>query len=636
MSSFVKVSTIPGVQSTQNIQGPGSFGVSQNNIYIFGNRKAIVSPATTLPIPIPAAGYPYYELYQVYELPEAVTFDGNSLVSYFDQCGFTVGWGNSVEQELLNCSLVDNTTYASLTRSIIYYTGSSTIVETMVGSNIVGTFDDTTADIQGTIITAETGSFTISGVVYDSYIVVESAGFATITAADNITFSFIDYSIGQPNPATTEPFIMNLYHAVASASIPDASSNPNRTVSTPKIYFSILPDASHSAYFGPSATPASLVAPTAVNGSVLTFASTIDNSYLIPQSELGTSTITQGTGPTLATGTIESSEINGGSILVTMKDVTGTFLITGVCTLTLDAGQTLGLLQSTLFASLNISLQQLAIPYEISLTTDITTKYKTILDYITTINRAQYSVNGQAICQAVFARIGISDSEALSDLPTNVNSWMYEPVFYNYQPAVSDIVLTAGMVAASYAMVIGSNVFPINPQGGIVLNSLPVSAKSKGTSVQVGSYADSIQKLGWNVVAVNTNLRPFVIAPRTGQTTIPGTSTPDTEFYPEYLWQTIDYCRLASIMFLQSIGLGQIRQTPINLKRIKGELYTIMNGIADAGLIEPVGASQIVVEQDASNPLGIDVTISIQVVPGLYFAYVTFNVFSSLITITTE
>ena len=302
----------------------------------------------------------------------------------------------------------------------------------------------------------------------------------------------------------------------------------------------------------------------------------------------------------------------------------------------LDASQTLGVSQSEVFAAQNISLQQLAIPYEISTNAMITTTYKTIFDYVTQLNLPQYSVNGQAICQAVFARIGISDVSAFNTLPTNVDSWMYEPVFYNYIPGVSDITLTAAMVSAAYAMVVGSNIYPLNPQGGIVVNALPVKSTEKSTSVMVGSYADSIQKLGWNVISVNTNLQPYIIAPRTGQTTLPGTPTPDTEFYPEYLWQTIDYCRLTAIQYLQSLGLSQIRQTPSKMKQIKGSLYSIFSDISLAGLIMPIDSSQIVVVQDETNPLGIDVTVSIQVVPGLYFAYVTFNVFSSLVTITTS
>ncbi len=628
---FVKTTTIPGVQSTQAIMGPGSFGVSQNNIFIFGNRRDILSAESTLPIPVPSAGYPFYQMYETYQLPELYTFDGNALVSYFDKCGFSVGWGHSAEQTILGVSAVDVTTLASDTQAIVYYSSSSDLVSPMVGSSVVGTFNDTTSSVTGTIVSAETGEFTIGSSTYDSYIILESVDFASITIGDSISFSFTDYSIAAPNPAETEPFIMNLYHAANSANVPDGSSNPNRTLSTPKVYFSILPDAANSGVFGPTGSTINLNGPTSVSGEVLAFSSSIDNAYLIPLSEVGSSTITQSS----ATGTIESSEINGDTIFVTLKDVTGTFVNTTACTMDLDAGKTIGSFQQELFATLNISLQQLAIPYEISSSSQITTTYKVIFDHVIALNEAKYSVNGQAICQAVFARIGISDVEAFNTLPTNVNSWMYEPVFYNYRPSVSDIIISAGNVASAYAMVIGSNVYPINPQAGIILNSLPV-VSTKPTSVRVGGYADMIQKLGWNVIAVNTNKKPYVIAPRTGQTTIPGTPTPDSEFYPEYLWQTIDYCRLSAIMYLQSLGLGQIRQTPSVMKRIKGDLYSIMSNISTAGLVKPLESSQIIVVQDETNPLGIDVTISMQVTPGLYFAFVTFNVFSSLVTITKE
>ena len=627
--AFNKTTTIPGVQSTQQLMGPGSFGVSQNNIFIFGNRRSKAATETTLPIPSPASGYPQYEYYKTYELPEFCVFDGNALVSYFSSCGFTTGWGYSSEFTVDGASYVDITTLASKNRAIVYYSSESNVLSNLVGSGISGTFDDITANKQGTMIEAQTGSFIVSGITYDSYVVLQSNDFASITAGDNIKYTYTDYSASVPNPETTEPFIMNLYYAAASANIPDATSNPNRTVSTPRVFFSILPDSANSGVFGPTGATITLPTPSAVSGSTITFTSSGDNLYLIPRSELGVTKISQGA----TYGTVASAELSGGKLVVTLKDISGTFTTSSACSMVLDSGVTCGTYQIEYFANRNKSLQQIAMPYEISTAAHITTTYKSIFDHVNELNQPKHSVNGQAICQIAYARIGITDIEALNTLPTNVNSWQHQPIFYNYVAKIGDANLTAGNVAAAYAMVIGSNVYPINPQGGIVLNSLPIASGETGSAVSIGGYADMIQKLGWNVVAVSTNMQAFVVAPRTGQITLPGLPTPDNEFYPEYLWQTIDYCRLTAIQYLQSLGLGQIRQTPSVMKRIKGDLFAQFSRIATAGLIKPMSSSQIIVKQDESNPLGIDVDISLQVTPGLYFSYVKFSVFSSLVTI---
>lgn len=636
-SPFVKTTTIPSIQGYQQIKQAPQTVTPQNNIFLYGNRRNPTSSETTgLPILQPNVGYPFYEYYKTYQLPSQYVNDGLALLSYFQSCGFSVGYGYSASQTFYGSNTttyVDDTTLASLDQSIVYYKNASSLVAPLVGAQVSGTFEDDTAPATGIFISAEIGTFNVNSDTYDSKIILQSVDFADINNADVITISFTDASILTPDPAQTEPFLMNLYQAALAANIPQ---NENSTTSAPNVYFAFLPNTAKSGYFGPTASAQTLSVPTAQTATTITFAIPSSNVNLIPLSALGNTTITQAV--SLAEGTIVSAQVNGTILIVTLSNITGTFDTTNVCTLHLDATQTIFTFQQKLFANNKISLAQFPMIYPVLSNTDITTTYATAFQYLTAINLPQTSQDGQSVAQIVFGNITIAENLATLTLASNVDNWYYEPVYYPYVPAIGDLPLTTGQLTSAYCMVVGSNVSPLNPQGGVIINGLPVLAnKDYYINVQINGIADQVQKLGWNVIAVNNNQQPYVVNPRTGQTTIPGTSVPDTEFYLEYVPQTVDLLKKNVIVICQASGVGQVRQTPKVLSKLKSDIISVMLDMENDGMLLNVEQNEayVTIIQDPDNPLGIDINIPTQIVPGLEQVYFTINIFSSTTDLTT-
>lgn len=629
MSLFNTNTLIPSVQGSQQIQVSPTLPTPQNNIFIFGNRRP-ATPAETggLPILKPQNGYPLYEYYQTYKLPTQYLNDPTGMLAYFTACGFTVNYGYSATVTLNNVAAVDVTTNAAQNQAILYYTNSAQSVQPLVGKTINGVFTDVTQPtITGDFVSAQVGSFTYLSNTYDSKVIISSSQFATIAVNDQIRIGFINNQNLIPDANRTEPFIMNLYQAIQAALIP---INANSTVATPNVYFAILPDSAKSGLFGPTSSTLALTVPTDVSTDTVTFAIPSSNVAYIPFSPLGNTSITQAT--TAATGIVMSSVVNGGELIVTLGNVSGTFNTTDICSLKLDPTQTVMQFQLIEFASQKISLQQFALPYQVTTSTDITTTYAPAFEYVAQLNTPVYSNNGQGLCFIAFVNISILPNLATMNLPSNTNNYQYEPIYYPYFPAIGDLPLSAGQVAAASAMVFGSNVFPLNPQGGVIINGLPVTAsKSSYLPDAIDGIGDQVMQLGWNAVTVNGQSQAYVINPITGQITYPGLPTPAPQFRYLYVWQSVDYLKLVTNTNCQSLGLGQVRQTPTILSKLKSDEISDMLDMQTAGILQNVqeNESLITITQNASNPTFIDFAIPASIVPGLEGINYMINIISA-------
>ena len=119
---------IPSIQGTQTFTQTAGLPNPQNNIYIFGNRisPGSLTPPTSTPKPvIPNAGFPNYEYYNCYQLPTQYLNDALGMLSYFENCGFSVGYGIDGTIVLNNLNAVDITSLAASQQAILYYTASS-------------------------------------------------------------------------------------------------------------------------------------------------------------------------------------------------------------------------------------------------------------------------------------------------------------------------------------------------------------------------------------------------------------------------------------------------------------------------------------------------------------------------------
>lgn len=625
--------SIPSVQGSQVLKTPPIFaGANQQNIFIYGHRNS-TADVNGLPILMPEAGFPRYEYYKTYPLPANLVSDAPSMLSYFKRCGFNVGYGYVATISLLNASAVDITTFAATQIVRVYYLSSSHLIAPMVGSGITGTFSDTTpvTPITGVFIKAAIGSFTFNSIVYDSYVDLQSSDFATIAANNNISITFNE-PILVPNPLITDEFLLNVYSACQATLIP---TNVNSTVTAPAIYFSVLPDSANSAYFGPATVPKTLTVPTEATADTISFAIPSLNVSLVPLSELGVTTITQAV--SLATGVVESATINGGTLVVTLSNIVGTFDTTNVCTLSLDSSQTVLFNQKDYFAKRGISLRYITCIYEITQASDITTLYADIFNHVAVLNLPASSQDGQGICHVAFGNKTLSKALAPLNLPTNVNNWQYVPIFYNYNSLqIGDIPFTIGQLVSASIAVVGSNVSPNNPQAGVIANGVPVLQNDhKWLGDQIGSASQIIQDLGWNAIAVNNNQQAYFINPITGLTTIPGTSVPNETFSPIYFWDTINQIRLGTIAILKSMGLKNERQTQLVYNSVKTKLISFLMDLELTNQVMNVieNESLLIVKEDSTNSFTVDVIIPTQIVPGLQNVNYTINVFSATVNL---
>jgi hypothetical protein len=635
-----RTSNLPTVQGAQNIIPNPSLPTPQNNMWLFDGRLPVPDTDTDgMPIITPInPNFPTYEYYKCYALPPYLLTNAMGAVEYFKNCGFTVGYGYSNTITLNSVAAVDIVSNASLNQAILYYT-SGALVQSLVGLEVTGSFVDTThSTVTGNLVSASVGSFTYLTVPYAGKIILESSQFATIAVNDVIAISYVNLGITVPDANTTDYFIMDIYQAILAGLIPQDATI---TAATPQIYFSILPDSASSAAFGPSAAPMTLSSPTAVvlnvpaATAIITLAVPSNNVGYVPLTAAGTTTITQGA----AVGTFDHAVVNGAFIDIYVTFTTGTFATGTAIVLNMDPTANVFAFQTKLFATLKISLAVAAFTYEVVTNADINENYPEAFAWIAANNLPQVCTNGQSICQMVFANMSTPYGAAIipGGLANDINTYLYLPVYYNYQPILGELPLGIGQLASAFAMVIASNVYPLNPQGEIIINGLPTPTDSnKWIDVGIGGDADIIQGYGYNPIAVNTTGQAYIIAPRVGQTTLPNLPIVNKEYAQEYLWQTISYLKLGVILIVFAIGLNKVRQNPRIISTLKAQIFNLMMQMDTDGLLLNVAINEqlITVRQDATNPLGIDVRIPTQVVPALKDVYFFIDIFSSTINLT--
>ena len=147
------------VQIDDSLNVPGAVTPSlQNNVYLYGNRMPLVSPAVSLPIPIPAVGYPRFDYYQTYKLNDNLVSDPGALLAYFTNCGYKIEYGYS------GTTTVDNIgAYAPVPATTgqvtLYFAGQSLNLSSIANSPLSGTFTISGTSITGNIVSVNTGTY---------------------------------------------------------------------------------------------------------------------------------------------------------------------------------------------------------------------------------------------------------------------------------------------------------------------------------------------------------------------------------------------------------------------------------------------------------------------------------------------
>ena len=133
----------------------------QNNVFLYGNRRALKSGETFLPIPQPQPGYPVYTYYQTYQLQSNLVTDANSLANWFLNCGYQVSYGLSGP---LNVNNIAGVLPIASNSVILYFNSQLYNTSQLANNNISGnvTLTNGTTNITGNLVSVKNGKFSVT------------------------------------------------------------------------------------------------------------------------------------------------------------------------------------------------------------------------------------------------------------------------------------------------------------------------------------------------------------------------------------------------------------------------------------------------------------------------------------------
>lgn len=148
------------VDNSQNIPTVSQPSL-QNNVFLYGNRRALQSGETSLPIPQPQPGYPIYTYYQTYQLESNLVTDANSLANWFLKCGYQVNYGLSGNLNIANLAGVEIPTSTQLN---LYFNSQIYNTSALANNNISGnvTLSSGSTSIAGSLVSVQNGTFNVT------------------------------------------------------------------------------------------------------------------------------------------------------------------------------------------------------------------------------------------------------------------------------------------------------------------------------------------------------------------------------------------------------------------------------------------------------------------------------------------
>lgn len=612
----------PNISIRTAIQQVGALPSIQATIACVGHRS-LIGGATQLSPLTPAPGYPQLQYFQPFPLP---TFgSGNEALSYMKNLGFTVNYGLSGS---LLFPAPTSVTVNSNSTVTLTYSAQPLNYNLLLQRGITATITQNTSSAAGTFLSASTSNFSITlGSVSGTFVT---------TSADTIVISYINNTLGLPDPNRTEEICMQVFYMYQIMN--EISGGAQYNFIKPSVFLSVLTDRESGGDFGPNPANVSLGIPTATSvqtdGSVyIGYASAPTNAAYVPLSPLGSSALNQLT--SLATGiilgTLPAYTIAGCAFVIHVGPVTGTFDTTHTINLNLDASQTVFVLMD------NTPFTCIVNPYNVATNTDITTNQAEFFNYLSTVNQPTEVEKGHFGVFGVFANTTIPAQSMGSSLPTDVNNDRYTPVYYPYVPNVGEYPQTAAMVSAAVASFFSCNSAPYNPQSSVIIPSLLSSSNTQNRVVLglTGATCSEVAlDLGWSPLCVNSAGQVFPARLVTGQTTLPNTNVEDVEFFPLTTWQIVTYFQQQLYVSLIAAGVKQLRQSPQVLTKVKGVVIAAMMNFQTLGMFEnvPVLAKQVTVTQ-SNIPDTIIIQVPVTVIPELASANVQVGLISSLFTL---
>jgi hypothetical protein len=609
----------PHISIKSSVISPAALPTLQQVVACVGHRSLIDGASQLTPL-TPAPGYPQLQYFQPFTMPPLGS--GNEALAYMKSLGFSVNYGLSGSLLFPAPSSITTDSYGTVT---LNYSTQPQNYNLLLQNGFTANITQATSGATGIFLSASTSSYAIT-------LKNVSGNFVT-TASNTISLSFINSSLGLPDPNRTEEICMQVYHIYKT--INEISGGGQYNFVKPGVVISVLTNRETNGSFSPNPANISLGIPTTVSvqtsGDVyIGWASVPTQAAYVPLGPLGSTALNQVT--SLATGTLKGIlapfTITGCAFVVNVGPVTGTFNTTNIINLNLDATQSvLDLLRTTPFTAV-------VNPYNVATNTDISTNQVEFFDFIAEINQPEEVEGGHFGVLGVFANTTITATSMGNSLPTDVNNHWYAPVYYPYVPYVGEYPQTSALVAAAYAAFFSCNSAPYNPQALLIMPSL-LSSENTQNRVVYGTKGVTSSEialdLGWTPLCVNTAGQVSPARLITGQLTLPGTSVLDVEFFPITTWQIVTYFQQQIYVALIAAGVKQLRQSPQVLTKVKGVVIAAMQQCQTLGMFENVEVLAKLVTVTRSNvPDTIIIQIPITIIPELASANVQVGLISSV------
>jgi hypothetical protein len=644
------INKVPNKKININLQGAVGIPSTDANILLIGHRGGVISSAMPSYYQLqPKSGYPQLTAYRSYDLPSFG--DGDTAISYMQALGFTANYGlsNTVTFPAPN-QVIPPPNVLAKNRTKKFLQDSTTTVTLQWDNHPIG-FDLLVGNSKEIKITqvnnagndTVTATATVQTASQSPCQLVLTNVQGTFTTTAQITANYIDTSANVPDPARTDEICMMVYSAVNSI-----NTNFPETINTitPTVSICFLnptdtgfnPNSATVPYLNSDGSNAVLsnvqILP---NGNMgIYFANVPANFGITPLTALGNTQIFKSSKDSInpANGTLVQvlPGIVSNGIGIELKDVTDTFAIGDAVNIVLDSTQ-------NVFSLLVSGKQYPVSPYEIKTQADIsspTSKFVPFFNYLAKAN-APTSVNsGSFFAMGVVSNISIPKQQASNlpvfDSPTGASfgAEFITGAYYPYMMKLGDYPLSPAIVASNYAGIIACNDVPFNPLNNIALK-LPVVSDLTTVLNDLSSITTAIN-LGWTPVAVNSKQQAYIVRAVTGLLYLPGTETPDTEYFPVTDWQIIGLWKKAVFQVLSKPEFTNKRKSNKLKENAVNALQPLALNFETSGMFYNMAKliGEFAVIDDAEDPAKYDVVTPVCVTPEFNAIEVMVNVLSYL------
>jgi hypothetical protein len=599
---------MPFLNENVELTPSGTSSNTSKQVLLFGQRitEGVLTPASN--------GNTQPNYYIPWVLPSFKT--GNEALAYLNTYGIKsqIGYNFTLilPQPTAINSVLGNTV---LTWSTVPY-GFTQLTD----FNLSGTLTQGILSGSATIATINNGvaSLTIQNIVAFS----TSGGNMTLTGVNNVQY---------PDPNETDPIALMVWDFYQTALSAASSAN-----GVPNAILSITSDRETS--ITAVATPIVLGAPDEIDieteeTTVIYPENTVGLGYL-PTTAYGNTIVSQNA----ASGIYGGYSIQNGNVVISITDVTGTFIVSDPISIVLD-----NTINAYTFLD-GVDIHSSVLQFPINNATNISTTHADYYNGNTLINEPAEANNGHYFTYAIAGNITslpnqVNNLPIANDQTKILVTYPYVQKFGNIPYDNTNSNVASGRIASCVAYMLANGDAPYPPLMLSRINHLPVSSVASTTSYSIAqnSTGNAAVTRGWLPLAPNSNNVVQFLQSNTTLTTLPGTNVPDIEFRYTHIWDCVRDLKRNIAQYFQIIRIlpdnaGSALISPSFLTTFKNGIVSILYTAQTAGVVQNVAlyADLVTVTQDPDNPNQVDAYVPSQIIPQLNGANILINVFSSL------